>query len=126
MATKDSMKNIEALFKSKKKGDVVTLENIAKEFNKAPTAAQAKKIHKFSTDSKTTVISASEFAKFMSEKEAKRREEARKKRAEGGEEDEFDLHKEKELLEWSRSDSPVRMYLREMGENSSTYQRRRG
>ena len=115
MAAKDSMKNVEALFKSKKKGDVVTLENIAKEFGKQPTAAQAKKIHKFATDAKTEVISASEFAKFLTEKEAKRREEARKKRAEGGEEDEFDLHKEKELLEWSRSDSPVRMYLREMG-----------
>jgi len=115
MAAKDSMKNIEALFKSKKKGDVVTLENIAKEFNKQPTAAQAKKIHKFATDTKTEVISASEFAKFLTEKEAKRREDARKKLAEGGSEDEFDLHKEKELLEWSRSDSPVRMYLREMG-----------
>ena len=115
MATKDSMKKVEELFKSKKKGDVVTLENIAKEFNKQPTAAQAKKIHKFSTDAKTDVISASEFAKFLTAKEAKRREEARKKRAEGLEEDEFDLHKEKELLEWSRSDSPVRMYLREMG-----------
>ncbi len=30
-------------------------------------------------------------------------------------EEEFDITKEKELLEWSRSDSPVRMYLREMG-----------
>ncbi len=29
--------------------------------------------------------------------------------------EEFDFLKEKELLEWSRSDSPVRMYLREMG-----------
>jgi len=115
MAAKDSMKNVEALFKSKKKGDVVTLENIAKEFNKQPTAAQAKKIHKFATDAKTDVISASEFAKFLTLKEAKRREDARKKLAEGGSEDEFDLHKEKELLEWSRSDSPVRMYLREMG-----------
>ena len=115
MAAKDSMKNVEALFKSKKKGDVVTLENIAKEFNKQPTAAQAKKIHKFATDAKTEVISASEFAKFLANKEAKRREDARKKLAEGGSEDEFDLHKEKELLEWSRSDSPVRMYLREMG-----------
>ncbi len=115
MAAKDSMKNVEGLFKSKKKGDVVTLENIAKEFSKQLTAAQAKKIYKFSTDAKVNVISASEFAKFLTAKEAKRREDARKKRAEGSEEDEFDLHKEKELLEWSRSDSPVRMYLREMG-----------
>jgi RNA polymerase primary sigma factor len=33
-------------------------------------------------------------------------------------EEEFDLASEKELLEWSRSDSPVRMYLREMGQIS--------
>ena len=115
MAVKDSMKNIEALFQSKKKGDVVTLENIAKEFAKQPTAAQAKKIHKFAGAAKVEVISASEYAKFLVAKEKKRREDARKKLAEGGTEDEFDLHKEKELLEWSRSDSPVRMYLREMG-----------
>ncbi len=115
MATKDSMKSIETLFQSKKKGDVVTLENIAKEFAKQPTAAQAKKIHKFATDAKVEVISASEYAKFLTSKEKKRREDARKKLAEGGTEDQFDLHKEKELLEWSRSDSPVRMYLREMG-----------
>ena len=115
MAAKDSMKTIEALFKSKKKSDVITFENIAKEFPKQPTAAQAKKIHKLSTDTKIEVISASEYAKFLTVKAAKKREEARKKLAEGGSEDEFDLHKEKELLEWSRSDSPVRMYLREMG-----------
>ena len=115
MAVKDSMKKIETLFKSKKKGDVVIFENIAKEFSKAPTAAQAKKIHKFAEDAKVEVISASEYAKFLTNKEAKRREDARKKLLEGGSEDEFDLHKEKELLEWSRSDSPVRMYLREMG-----------
>jgi RNA polymerase primary sigma factor len=115
MATKDSMKNIEALFQSKKKGDVVTLENIAKEFTKQPTAAQAKKIHKFATDAKVDVTSASEYAKFLNTKEKKRKEDARKKLADGSSEDEFDLHKEKELLEWSRSDSPVRMYLREMG-----------
>ncbi len=109
------MKNIEALFKSKKKGDFVTFENIAKEFTKQPTLAQAKKIHKFSTDTKIQVSSASEYANFLAAKEAKKREDARKKLLENDSEDEFDLHKEKELLEWSRSDSPVRMYLREMG-----------
>jgi len=115
MASKDSMKKIEELFKGKKKSSVVTLENIAKEFSKQPTAAQAKKILKLSEDAKSDIISASEFAKHVTEEEAKRREEARKKFAETGHEDEFDLNKEKELLEWSRSDSPVRMYLREMG-----------
>jgi len=114
MATKDSMKNVEALFKSKKKSDVVTLENIAKEFPKQPTVAQAKKIHKFATDTKTKIISASDYAQYLTDKEKKRLADLRKKMSESGE-DEFDLHKEKEVLEWSRSDSPVRMYLREMG-----------
>ncbi len=115
MAVKDSMKNIEALFDSKKKGDIVTLENIAKELIKQPTAAQVKKIFKLASSSKTEIISASEYAKYLSVKDKQRREEAKKRREEGKSEDEFDLHKEKELLEWSRSDSPVRMYLREMG-----------
>ncbi|GIT98239.1 RNA polymerase sigma factor RpoD [Sulfurovum sp. TSL1] len=115
MAPKDSMKSIETLIQSKKKGDVVTLENIAKEFIKQPTAAQAKKIHKLASDTNIEIVSASEYAKFVTTKEKKRKEDARKKLVEGNAEDEFDLHKEKELLEWSRSDSPVRMYLREMG-----------
>ena len=115
MAAKDSMKSIEELFASKKKGDVVTLENIAKEFNKAPTAAQAKKIHKLSQDYGIEIISASEYAKLLAKQEKEKRQIERDKIANGDIEDEFDLHKEKELLEWSRSDSPVRMYLREMG-----------
>jgi len=69
MAVKDSMKSVEALFNSKKKVDVITLENIAKEFTKQPTAAQAKKINKFSKDSKIEIISASEHAKFLIAKE---------------------------------------------------------
>ncbi len=109
------MKNIEALFSSKKKGDVITLENIAKEFNKQITLAQAKKIQKLAADAKVEIISASEHAKYITAREAQKKIEERKKISQADAEDEFDLHKEKELLEWSRSDSPVRMYLREMG-----------
>ncbi len=115
MATKNNMKSIEELFTSKKKGDVVTLENIAKEFNKTPTLAQAKKIYKLSQDNNIKIISASEYAKLLAKQEKEKRQTQREKIASGDIEDEFDLHKEKELLEWSRSDSPVRMYLREMG-----------
>ncbi|MDD2399754.1 MAG: RNA polymerase sigma factor RpoD [Sulfurovum sp.] len=115
MSTKDGMKNIEALFSSKKKGDVITLENIAKEFNKQITLAQAKKIQKLAADAKVEIISASEHAKYITAREAQKKIEERKKISQADAEDEFDLHKEKELLEWSRSDSPVRMYLREMG-----------
>ncbi len=115
MATKDSMKKVEDLFKSKKKGALVTFEGIAKEFDKQITAAQAKKIAKLAKEKNIKVVSSSEFALAQTEKEKKQRETARKKQVDSNEEDFFDMTKEKELLEWSRSDSPVRMYLREMG-----------
>ncbi len=115
MAIKDSMKSVETLFKSKKKNDVITFENIAKEFAKQPTLVQSKKVYKFSKDFKIDIISASEYSQFIMARDKKRRADARTKLLADGHEDEFDLHKEKELLEWSRSDSPVRMYLREMG-----------
>jgi RNA polymerase primary sigma factor len=115
MAAKDSMKKIEALFKSRKKGDILTFENIAKEFSKQITAAQAKKIFGFSTSKSITVVSASEHADYLSAKEDERKDATIKRLAESAAEDSFDITKEKELLEWSRSDSPVRMYLREMG-----------
>jgi RNA polymerase primary sigma factor len=115
MAAKDSIKKVEELFGSKKKGNLLTFEGIAKEFDKQITAAQAKKIAKLSKDKNIKIVSASEFAKAQTDRAVKQRETARKKQAESNEEDTFDMTKEKELLEWSRSDSPVRMYLREMG-----------
>ena len=115
MAAKESIKKAEELFVSKKKGDLVTFENISKEFDKQITVSQAKKILQYSKKYHISMVSASEYAKYLSIKEAKRRENARKKMAENNSEEQFDFTKEKELLEWSRSDSPVRMYLREMG-----------
>jgi len=115
MAIKETMKRVEELFKTAKKGDAVTFENIAKEFNKQVSLAQAKKISQVSLSNNINMVSASEYAKLLTAKEKKRREAARKKFTDNSNEDEFDFTKEKELLEWSRSDSPVRMYLREMG-----------
>jgi len=112
---RETMKVLEALFGKTRKGDLFTFENIAKEFDKAPTAAQAKKIKKFADDRNVKIVSASEYAKHLTILESRRREAERKKLSDGEIEEEFDITKEKELLEWSRSDSPVRMYLREMG-----------
>ncbi|WP_456392336.1 RNA polymerase sigma factor RpoD [Nitratifractor sp.] len=112
---KETMKSIEALFKKSKKGDLITFEALAKEFEKAPTAAQAKKILQMAKEKGVKIVSASEYAKHLTLKENERREAERKKLSDGEIEEEFDITKEKELLEWSRSDSPVRMYLREMG-----------
>ena len=115
MAAKDSIKKVEELFSSKKKGDAVTFENIAKGFDKQITLSQAKKIQQYSKKYNIGMVSASEYAKHLSALDKKRREVARKKMSDNNSDEEFDFTKEKELLEWSRSDSPVRMYLREMG-----------
>merc|ERR1711991_938408 len=63
-----------------------------------------------------TLISSQEQAKRMNEADAKKREDARNKLKNASDEEVYDLLKNKDLLEWSRSDSPVRMYLREMGQ----------
>ncbi len=115
MAAKDINKNLEEIFKTCKKGDLITFENLAKEFEKQPTLVQARKILKLSKTHKINLATSSEYAKFLSMSEKKKRDLARQRSVELGEEEGFDFLKEKELLEWSRSDSPVRMYLREMG-----------
>ena len=116
MATKvDSIKKVETLLKSKKRGIQATFEGIAREFDKQVTAAQAKKVAKMANEYSVKIVSASEYAKSQTEREKRQRAVARQKQMDNNELEEFDMTKEKELLEWSRSDSPVRMYLREMG-----------
>jgi len=112
--TKDINKLIEKTFKDNKDG-TLTHEKLILLFPKAPTNAIVKKIIAQSQLFNVTLISSREHAKKLNELEYKRKEEARIKRQENQEGEEFDLLKNKELLEWSRSDSPVRMYLREMG-----------
>jgi len=113
--TIDPIEKIQEQFKQLKKGSLATYENIAKEFEKAPTAAQAKKIKSLAKKSGVNIVSASEYAKHISQQQQHDLEVQREVDAESAIEDEFDITKDKELLEWSRSDSPVRMYLREMG-----------
>ena len=114
-AKKDIMTKVESLIKSKKKGELATFENISSLFDKQITAAQAKKIVSLAKAKKLDIVSASEFAKAQTEHAKTLRAEARAQQDKENQNDEFDITKEKELLEWSRSDSPVRMYLREMG-----------
>ena len=114
MATRDINKKIDEIFETCKKGDILTFEDIAKEFDRQPTLIQSRRILKLSKKKKIKIVSSSEYAKYLFEKEEKRIALARKNAAKSSDE-EFDFLKEKELLEWSRSDSPVRMYLREMG-----------
>ncbi|NCB13773.1 MAG: RNA polymerase sigma factor RpoD, partial [Erysipelotrichia bacterium] len=114
MSVKDINKVIEQLVKEYK-DSVLTYEKIIKIFPKAPSGPTVKKLLALIQLYNVTVISSQEQAKRMNAEEAKKRKELREKLIEN-EDDVYDLLKNKELLEWSRSDSPVRMYLREMGQ----------
>jgi RNA polymerase primary sigma factor len=117
MSTKELFQLIEGLFKEHEKGHV-TYENLMEFFPKQPTSANVKKILTLLEKYQITLITSAEIAKMRNIEEAKKREAERQKLQDESLEDEFDLASEKELLEWSRSDSPVRMYLREMGQIS--------
>ena len=114
MAAKDLNTALETLINDTKDG-YITHDALMSLFVKTPTAANAKKILTLLKKAKAQLVTSAEIAKLNNIKEAQAREEAALKLQEEQLEDKFDLAKEKELLEWSRSDSPVRMYLREMG-----------
>lgn len=117
MASKELYTALEELFAENEKA-YVTYENVMNLFVKPPTPANVKKLMSLLEKYKVTLISSAEIAKMRNKEEARRREEERQKIKDDALEEEFDLASEKELLEWSRSDSPVRMYLREMGQIS--------
>lgn len=115
MSAKELNKALETLFSSHK-DDYVTFEELMDLFPKQPTAANAKRVLALLEKYNVKIVSSAEIAKIKNIQEAQQREEERQKLQDEALEKEFDLAKEKELLEWSRSDSPVRMYLREMGQ----------
>ena len=97
-------------------GEFVAYEEIASILKKPATATQVKKIQELAKKYKKTFLSSSELAKQLNYEEKILEKENKQKQINENLEDEFDLAKERESLEWSRSDSPVRMYLREMGQ----------
>jgi len=117
MTAKELNKALENFFEEHKNSDeCVTYEAIANIFEKAPTAAQSKNVFKLLKKYNKCIYTSSEHAKLLNDKEAEARRDAQRKMIDSNDTDEFDILKEHELLEWSRSDSPVRMYLREMGQ----------
>ena len=115
MAAKDLNKKLEEFFKEHK-DSYITYEQLVELFDRQPTLAQAKKILALQKKYNVDIITSGEAAKKLNIQEKAKKEEERKKLSEEELAEEFDLTKDKELLEWSRSDSPVRMYLREMGQ----------
>lgn len=115
MSAKTINQQLEELFATTEQ-KMIAHESIAQILKKPPTAAQAKKILELAKKHKCELVSSSELAKTLNTQDKIKLEEERKKILDEELEEEFDFMKERELLEWSRSDSPVRMYLREMGQ----------
>ena len=111
---KSATKQLEELFKAKK-DKIVTYEEIIDIHSKPPTLANARRVAELKEKFNTILKTKAEVIKQQNFEEAKKRADELEKRR-GEENFDFLLLKEKELLEWSRSDSPVRMYLREMGQ----------
>ncbi len=116
MSVKDLNKQLETLFSEHKSKNCLTYEAIVELYDKQPTATHAKNILKLAEKYKTCLFTSSEHAKLLNQQEAEARRVAQLKYIEEASSDQFDILKQHELLEWSRSDSPVRMYLREMGQ----------
>ncbi|WP_345971436.1 MULTISPECIES: RNA polymerase sigma factor RpoD [Sulfurimonas] len=116
MTAKELNKALETLFVEHQSENCITYETIAELFEKNPTSAQAKSVLKLAEKNKRCLYTASEHAKLMNEQEAEARRDAQRKLIENASGEDFDILKQHELMEWSRSDSPVRMYLREMGQ----------
>ncbi|MDP3465230.1 MAG: RNA polymerase sigma factor RpoD [Sulfuricurvum sp.] len=116
MSVKDLNKHLESLFSEHKSKNCLTYESIVEAYDKQPTLAQAKNILKLAEKYKICLFTSSEHAKILNQQEAEAKRAAQLKYIEEASSDQFDILKQHELLEWSRSDSPVRMYLREMGQ----------
>ncbi|MCR2112118.1 RNA polymerase sigma factor RpoD [Campylobacter upsaliensis] len=115
MDAKTQNLELEELFKENKE-DYITYEKLVKYLNKQPNLTAIKKIRSLIKKYKVELYSAAQIAQMQNVADAKRLEEEKQKLQDTGLENEFNLANENELLEWSRSDSPVRMYLREMGQ----------
>lgn len=115
MNAKTQEAELEELFQKNAK-DYITYEKLVKYLTKQPSASTAKKVQALMKKHKVQLFSAAEIAQMKNIEDVKRLQEEKQKLQDTSLENEFDLANENDLLEWSRSDSPVRMYLREMGQ----------
>ena len=115
MAASKINEQLEQLFKNTKE-NCISYEMIAQTINAEPNMAVIQKIKTLCKTHKKQLISSSEMAKNLNEQDKIKADLIKQKNIEESLSEEFDFQRERELLEWSRSDSPVRMYLREMGQ----------
>jgi len=117
MTAKEFTEKVEGLLDNRKNSDsCLTFDRIASVLDRQPSTAQAKNLLKLVNKHDACLYTTYQFSKKLNDEENKRKEKARRKAYLDALREDYDIMKERELLEWSRSDSPVRMYLREMGQ----------
>lgn len=115
MSSKPSVSNkLEALFKENSDKNI-SFEQVVEAIDKAPTQTQSKLVMELAKKFEKRLCTSAEVAKQMNIQDAIKIKEVNKQLQSELPSDIFEA-RDKELLEWSRSDSPVRMYLREMGQ----------
>lgn len=112
---KNVLSDLEDLFRDEET-PYISYEKIAQVLKAIPTETQIKSIKELAQKHDKQLMSSSEVAKLLNIHDKTKLQEEQRKILDGELEEEFDFMRERELLEWSRSDSPVRMYLREMGQ----------
>jgi len=115
MSAKTLNQSLEKIIKDNE-NSFISYEKIAAAIVKQPTMTQVKKVLSLIQKFNVQLLSSSETAEALNYEDRKKEAEEKLRIIDEELEDEFDFMKERELLEWSRSDSPVRMYLREMGQ----------
>jgi RNA polymerase primary sigma factor len=117
MTAREFSDKIEKLIAEKQSGqECITYDKVASVLDKQPTLALAKQLIKIIEDKQICLYTSYQFTKTQSERDARVRALEKQKQYIKVISENFNILKERELLEWSRSDSPVRMYLREMGQ----------
>jgi RNA polymerase primary sigma factor len=117
MTAKEFSEQVENLINERKgREECITFDEVTSILDRQPTLSQAKSLIKILEKNGNCIYTSYQFTKKQNETEARKRHLDRQRAYLQALEEDFNIMKERELLEWSRSDSPVRMYLREMGQ----------
>ena len=116
MTAKEFSEHVDKLINERNNQECLTFDLVSSVLDRQPSASQAKALIKILNKKNTCIFTSYQFTKKQNETEARKLEIERQRQYLQAIEESFNIMKERELLEWSRSDSPVRMYLREMGQ----------
>ncbi|HIC09764.1 MAG TPA: RNA polymerase sigma factor RpoD [Campylobacterales bacterium] len=116
MTTKEFTSKVLEMVSQLPKGECLTFDQVASILDRQPTQAQAKALMEILQKENLCIDTFYQNIEKLSQKEQEEKVLKRQEAYQKAIQEKFDLKKEREVFEWSRSDSPVRMYLREMGQ----------